>query len=221
LAKPQKLSARKQPHNHTPQKRNKGQDDGGLFETSYPIFASSVKLKNFPLGMASIPPLISSNNFVFHHMWSNTLLDDLGDISKLLWGIEKESDDLLRIFGQTHKKMSFRSAPASTYEMKYGTSNANILHFSGHGFKVKRDSQVEEDDSFTYLDFLAFEYHFELKDDSPHLGKMCRFSVGDVQTLSENFKFKPEIVCLCACHSELIGKSFLDHGVRHVIAIKR
>jgi hypothetical protein len=166
--------------------------------------------------MASIPPLISSNNFVFHHMWSNTLLDDLGYKSELLWGIEKESDDLLRIFGETHKKMSFRSAPASTYEMKYGTSNANILHFSGHGFKLET---MEKDGSITNLDFLAFEYHFELKDDSPHLGKMCRFSVGDVQTLSD--KFKPEIVCLCACQSELIGKSFLDHGVRHVIAIKR
>jgi CHAT domain-containing protein len=150
------------------------------------------------------------NKCVFHYLWSNALLNESEDNFEELWEIEKEPEYLLQIFHETHTKISFRSAPASTFEIKFGATNASIVHFSGHGFKVEGKN-----------DFLGFEYYF----DPYHqmLGSIYRFKVGDIQDLFDSSKPEliPKLICLCACHSELIGEAFVEIGVRHVIAIRR
>jgi CHAT domain-containing protein len=155
-------------------------------------------------------PLLNGD-FLFLYLSSNALLDEDGDSSTLLWKIEKEGEAFWQLFSATHNinNITFKSAPASTFELTFGSTNPKIIHFSGHGF--------EADDG---NDMLAFEYHFEPF--HKKLGSICPLTIKDVEEIYKQFEgSKPELVCLCACHSELIGEAFLRNGVHHVIAIKR
>jgi hypothetical protein len=56
------------------------------------------------------------------------------------------------------------------------------------------------------------------------MGCVNRLSVEDIMKINQDFK--PELVCILACHSEEMGRAFLtldrsSRSVKHVIAIKR
>jgi hypothetical protein len=145
------------------------------------------------------------------HMWSNTPLDEHGDSSKRLPCVQDEPTYLKRIL--EHTPIRFRSEPATKFQIEYGMTDVQIFHFSGHGFKVVDESSKNDPKN----DMLAFEYHYRPFNEK--MGRLLKFSVQDILKL--NSSFKPQLVCVCACHSEAIGNAFVKIGVEHVIAVKR
>jgi hypothetical protein len=47
---------------------------------------------------------------------------------------------------------------------------------------------------------------------------MCLYSIKKIHEIND--KFKPQLVFVGACYSEVIGNAFVNKGVPHVVAIK-
>jgi hypothetical protein len=158
-------------------------------------------------------PVVGKRPFLIYHLWANTLLNEVGDQAPALHSAQEEGKYLKQIFAKVKKPICFRSAPATSTELKYGASSARIVHFSGHGFKIGDESKNEAKN-----DWLAFEY--DHRPFSVKMGWFHRLSIKDIMKINQDFK--PELVCILACHSEEMGHAFLTlSSVKHVIAIKR
>jgi hypothetical protein len=159
-------------------------------------------------------PLVAGKKgpFLIYHLWANTLLDEFGNKAPALQAAQVEGQYLKEIFAKVKQPICFRSTPATSTEIKYGASSARIVHFSGHGFKIEGEGNEAKNDC------LAFEYDhrpFNVK-----MGWFHRLSVKDIMKINQDFK--PELLCILACHSEEMGRAFLTLGsVKHVMAIKR
>jgi hypothetical protein len=158
------------------------------------------------------PPAVNGrvliNGCYFSHLWSSPLLNEFGIESKQL-DLLKESQMIKDIIEKSGRQIHLRSAVMTTVELQYNSSMAKVVHLSGHGHKVG------EADSKT--DSVMFEYPHTPWNASMGCGHSLTFE--NIRALNTNFR--PQLVCVLACHGETIGTAFLQLGASHVITIKR
>jgi len=118
---------------------------------------------------------------------------------------EKEYDKIISYMKATDKKIKCHKFVATLENLALCLNeNPLVIHFTGHGI-------VEKNSNGTASYSLLFE---------DNEGTAFGVDKNNISQILKGYKKPPELAFISACHSEHVGKIFLEAGISHVICVK-
>lgn len=110
--------------------------------------------------------------------------------------VSSELNELKQALREADKRVRLRKQVATTQNLRMLlTKGCNVLHYSGHGD----------------TDILSFE---------TAAGTLEKANMKFLKQLFQAGGIRTKLVFVSACHSENVGRQFVEAGVPHVVAVK-